>query len=154
MVDPVVLRNRIARIISATRFPFVDQENWPEDARTVVNDETKRFGIKWEGGVEYPSIVVLNGDGIVREFGLVEHAEAINEDSVARWKMLSECAPRGRKYKKLFLYAPQGYEEKTLQLLEANEIDYDGIRGYSILDGNLRITPFKTLNDEYDHQVT
>ena len=154
MVDPDVLRNRIARIISVTRFPFVDQENWPEDVRTVVNDEKKMFGIKWEGGIEYPSIVVLNGDGSIREFGLVEHAETINEDSVARWKMLSECAPRGRKYKKLFLYAPQGYEEKTLQLLEANEIDYDGIRCYSILDGNLRITPFKTLNDEYDHQVT
>jgi hypothetical protein len=154
MVDPDVLRNRIARIISVTRFPFVDQENWPEDVRTVVNDEKKMFGIKWDRGIEYPSIVVLNGDGSIREFGLVEHAETINEDSVARWKMLSECAPRGRKYKKLFLYAPQGYEEKTLQLLEANEIDYDGIRGYSILDGNLRITPFKTLNDEYDHQVT
>jgi hypothetical protein len=154
MVDPAVLRNRIARIISVTRFPFVDQENWPEDATTIVNDETKRFGVKWEGGVEYPNIVVLNGDGSVREFGLVEHPETLTEESVARWKILSECAPRGRKYKKLFLYVPQGHEEKTLQLLEANEIDYDGIRGYSIHDGSLRITPFKTLNDEYDHQVT
>lgn len=154
MVDPVVLRNRVARIISVTRFPFVDQENWPEDARTIVNDETKRFGVKWEGGVEYPSVVVLNGDGSIREFGLVEHAESINMGSVARWRMLSDCAPHGRKYKKLFLYVPQGYEEKTLQLLEANDIDYDGIRGYCVTDGNLRITPFKTLNDEYDHQVT
>jgi hypothetical protein len=154
MVDPDVLRNRVARIISVTRFPFVDQENWPEDARTIVNDETKRFGVKWEGGVEYPSIVVLNGDGNIREFGSVEHAESITEDSVARWRMLSEWAPRGRRYKKLFLYVPQGYEEKTLKLLEANDVEYDGIRGYSIIDGSLRITPFKTQNDEYDHQVT
>ena len=128
MVDPAVLRNRVARIIAATRFPFVDQENWPEDAKTIVNDETKRFGVRWEGGVEYPSIVVLNGDGSLREFGLVEHAESINGGSVARWKTLSECVPRGRRYKKLFLYVPLGHEEKTLRLLEAN--------------------------DEYDHQVT
>ena len=154
MVDPAVLRNRVARIIAATRFPFVDQENWPEDAKTIVNDETKRFGVKWGEGVEYPSIVILKGDGSVREFGSVESAESITDDSVARWRMLSDCAPRGHKYKKLFLYVPQGCEEKTLKLLEQNDIDYDGIRGYSVLDGGLRITPFKTLNDEYDHQVT
>ena len=154
MVDPGVLRNRIARIISVTRFPFVDQENWPEGARTIVNDETRRFGIKWEGGVEYPSLVILNGDESIREIGLVEPAEAIGEDSVARWRMLSKSAPRGRKYKKLFLYVPDGCEEETLRLLEGNEIDYDGIRTYSVADGNLRVTPFKTLNDEYDHQVT
>ena len=154
MVDPAVLRNRVARIIAATRFPFVDQENWPEDAKTIVNDETKRFGVKWGEGVEYPSIVILKGDGSVREFGSVESAESITDDSVARWRMLSDCAPRGRKYKKLFLYVPQGCEEKTLKLLEENDIEYDGIRGYSVLDGGLRITPFKTLNDEYDHQVT
>jgi hypothetical protein len=154
MVDPVVLRNRVARIIAVTRFPFVDQENWPMDARTIVNDETKRFGVKGEGGVEYPSIVVLNGDGSIREFGTVESAESIAEDSVARWRMLSGCAPRGRRYKKLFLYVPEGFEEKTLRLLEENDVEYDGIRGYSVLDGALRITPYKTLNDEYDHKVT
>jgi hypothetical protein len=154
MVEPAVLRNRVGRIIAVTRFPFVDQENWPMDARTIVNDETKRFGVKWEGGVEYPSIVVLNGDGSVREFGSVESPESISEDSVARWRMLSDYAPRGRRYKKLFLYVPEGFEEKTLRLLEENGIEYDGIRGYSVLDGGLRITPYKTLNDEYDHQVT
>lgn len=154
MVNPKVLRNRIARIISATRFPFVDQENWPEDVKTIVNDETKKYGIKWKDGVEYPNIVVLNGDSSIREFGLVESVEAITEDSVERWRMLSECAPRGRKYKKLFLYVPSGYEEKTLKILEDNEIDYDGIRAYNISNGNLRITPFKTRNDEYDHQIT
>ena len=153
-MDPDVLRNRIARIISVTRFPFVDQENWPEDAETVVNDETKRFGVKWEGGVEYPSIVVFNGDGSIREFGLVENTESITKDSVARWRMLSDCVPRGRRYKKLFLYVPQGCEEKMLRLLETNDVEYDGIRGYRVQDGSLRITPFKTLNDEYDHQVT
>ena len=154
MVDPEVQRNRVARIISVTRFPFVDQENWPDGARTVVNDETKRYGIKWENGVAYPNIVVFKADGSIREFGLVESVDEVNEDSVVRWRMLSECAPRGRMYKKLFLYVPEGYEEKTLKLLEENDIDYDGIRAYRVANGNLRITPFKTRNDEYDHQVT
>ena len=154
MVDRETLRNRVARIIAATRFPFVDQENWPIDARTIVNDETKRFGVKWGEGVEYPSIVVLKGDGSIREFGSVESADTITVDSVPRWRMLSDCAPRGRMYKKLFLYVPGGQEEKILKLLEENGVEYDGIRGYSIQNGGLRITPFKTLNDEYDHQVT
>jgi hypothetical protein len=154
MVDPETLRNRIARIISVTRFPFVDQENWPEGARTIVNDETKRYGIKWKGGVTYPNVVVFKPNGSLREFGLVESAEDISQESVPRWMMLSECAPRGRQYKKLFLYVPEGSEEKTLKLLEENEVDYDGIRAYKITSGNLRITPFKTRNDEYDHQVT
>ncbi len=154
MVGPEVLRNRVARIIAATRFPFVDQENWPMDARTIVNDETRRFGVKWGNGVEYPSIVVLKRDGDIREFGSVEIADSITMDSVPRWRILSDCAPRGRIYKKLFLYVPEGFEEKTLKLLEMNDVEYDGIRGYSVQDRGLRITPYRTLNDEYDHQVT
>ena len=103
MVDPLVLRNRIARIIANTRFPFVNQENWPENRKTIVNDETKRFGIKWEDGIMYPNIVIFNSKGNIHEFGLVEPSESINEESLPRWKTLSNCAPRGRKYKKLFL---------------------------------------------------
>jgi hypothetical protein len=152
MVDPAVLLNRIARTIAATRFPFIDQENWPEGTKTIVNDETKRFGIRWEGGVLYPSIVVLNATGGIREFGVVEPAEALDEGSVPRWKALSDCAPRGREYKKLFLYVPHGHEEKTLKLLEDNGVDYDGIRGYGVVDGRLKITPYKTRNDAYDHR--
>lgn len=154
MVDPATLRNRVTRVIAVTRFPFVDQENWPQDATTVVNDETRRFGVKWMGGIEYPSIVVLNGDGSIREIGSVETAESITEGSVSRWRTLSECVPRGRRYRKLFLYVPQGCEERTVKLLEENGVEYDGVRGYSVVDGGLRVTPYKTLNDEYDHQVT
>jgi len=51
MVETRILLNRVTRIIAYTRFPFVDQENWPDDRCTIVNDKTKRFGIKWEKGV-------------------------------------------------------------------------------------------------------
>jgi len=84
MVDPIKLKNRIARIIAATRFPFVDQENWSDGNTTTVNDETLRYGIKWERGVLYPSIVVANPDGSIREFGLVEGVEDISEGSLER----------------------------------------------------------------------
>lgn len=154
MVDPTKLKNRIARIIAATRFPFVDQENWSDGNTTMVNDETRRYGIKWEMGILYPSIVVANPDGSIREFGLVEGAEDISEGSLERWRALSDVAPYGREHKKLFLYVPEGYEERTLSLLEGNGIDYDGIRAYRVETQSLKILPFKTQNDEYDHTVT
>jgi hypothetical protein len=154
MVDSEILLNRITRIIAATRFPFVDQENWSDDRRTVINDETKRFGIKWEKGIIYPGLVVFNGDGSVREYGLVEPAEAISEESIQKWGIMSDVAPYGRKYKKLFFYVPEGYEEAILRILEDNDIEFDGIRGYRIERGSLKIIPYKTLNDEYDHQIT
>lgn len=154
MVDPLVFRNRIARIIAATRFPFVNQENWPESRKTIVNDETKRFGIKWGNGILYPNIVIFDSNGNIYEFGLVELSENIIEESVPRWRTLSNCVSRGRKYKKLFLYVPKDLEKKTADLLDRNKIDYDGIRAFSIVEGSLRITPYITRNDEYDHQVT
>lgn len=154
MIDPTILKYRITRIIAATRFPFVDQENWSNDTKTIVNDETKRYGIKWEKGVLYPSIVIANHDGSIREFGLVESAKEITQDSVERWQALSDVAPYGREFKKLFLYVPEGYEEKTLKLLEENEINYDGVRGYRVEPQSLKVLPFKTRNDEYDHIVT
>jgi hypothetical protein len=154
MVEPIRLIHRITRIIAATRFPFVDQESWADDHITIVNDETKRFAVKWDRGVLYPSIVITKKDGEIREFGTVESAGDITPKSIPRWNALSEIAPYGRKHKKLFLYVPEGYEEETLRLLEENAIDYDGIRGYRVETQALRILPFKTLNDEYDDVVT
>jgi hypothetical protein len=73
MVDEEVLRGRIARIIAATRFPFVDQEDWDESGRTLVNDyRTRRWSFETIGGGLYPSVVVLNGDSSISECGEVE----------------------------------------------------------------------------------
>ena len=152
MVDPKVLIHRISRIIAATRFPFVDQETWDEDYQTIVNDEVNRFGIKWEGGITYPSIVILRGDGGVQELGMVEPTEAVGTESVAKWQMLPDAASVGRVHKKFFLYVPHGQEEAALKLLEANDVDYDGLRGYDIVDGSLKIYLHKTRNDASDHR--
>ena len=154
MVEPTRLKHRITRIIAATRFPFVDQETWADDHITIVNDETKRYAVKWGRGILYPSIVITNKNGEIREFGTVESPETITPESTPRWKALSDIAPHGRKHKKLFLYVPEGHEEETLRLLEENGIDYDGIRGYRVEAQTLRILPYRTLNDEYDDVVT
>lgn len=152
MVDQRVQLHRISRIIAATRFPFVDQETWDERYQTIVNDEQKRFGIKWKNGIIYPSIVILNGDGGVQELGMVEPAWEVTQMNISKWKMLSDSAETGRIYKKFFLYVPHGYEEKALELLEENDVDFDGLRGYSIEDGEFKIYPHKTRNDAYDHR--
>ena len=67
---------------------------------------------------------------------------------------MSDVAPYGREFKKLFLYVPEGYEAKTLKMFEEEKINFDGIRGYRVEKQVLKILPFKTLNDEYDDVVT
>jgi hypothetical protein len=151
-LDPEIQRNRIIRIIAATRFPFVDQETWPEDYQTIVNDEQKRFGVKASLGVVYPSIVILRGDGNVQEIGQVERAEDVEEERAEYWRFLSESAGVGRKYKKLFIYVPYGLEDKALKILESEEIEYDGLRGYAVVDGSLKIYPIITHDTPYDHR--
>jgi len=48
MVEAERQRHRVTRIIAATRFPFLDQEesSWPHSYQTIVNDEQSRFGLK------------------------------------------------------------------------------------------------------------
>jgi hypothetical protein len=121
---------------------------------TIVNDEVKRYAISTDVGTFYPNIVIANPDGSIREIGLVEQKAAISEKSLPRWKALSHVSPYGREYKKLFIYVPVGKEEQTKKLLEENQIDYDGIRGYSVEKQTLKIIPYITRNDEYDHTVT
>ena len=53
-----------------------------------------------------------------------------------------------------FFYVPTGKENKIEVLLEGNGVDYDGIRCYTVTHQNLKITPYITRNDEYDHTVT
>jgi hypothetical protein len=154
MLEPEIMRHRIARIIAATRFPFVDQDTWPSGQQTIINDEIKRYAISTDLGVLYPNIVIANPDGTIREIGVVESREDISEDSVPRWKALSKAAPIGREFKKLFLYVPDGTEEKTKKLIEEYGINYDGIRSYSVTKQTLKIIPYVTRNDEYDHTIT
>ncbi|MGD0802481.1 MAG: hypothetical protein ABSA11_00195 [Candidatus Bathyarchaeia archaeon] len=154
MVTEKTLRNRVVRIIAATRFPFVDQENWGEGYVTIVNDEVKRRGIDTDEAVVYPSIVITKPDGRIQELADIAVAKEVSPSSVNRWRLISGKAGLGKKEKKFFLYVPPGSEKKALQLLEKNKISYAGLRVYKIIDGILSVTPIKTPDDDYDHRRT
>jgi hypothetical protein len=154
MVSEETTRNRVIRIIAATRFPFVDQEDWGKGYVTIVNDEVKRRGIDTEDSVVYPSIVIAKPDGSIQEVADVALANEVKPASVKRWKLLSERAGFGEKEKKFFLYVPPGSEENALKLLEENKISYAGLRVYTIKDRILSVTPIKTPDSDYDHHRT
>jgi hypothetical protein len=148
-----VLRDRIARIIASTRFPFVDQTTWDEDRKTLVNTrKEKPFPIKGPKGDVYPSIVVLNPDGKVREIGEVEME--VKPGLAEKWRLLSEKTGMGEKFKKLFVYVPAGEGAMARKLLEDNKIEYAGLREWSIEDGSLSTRPVVTPDMDYDHRVS
>lgn len=148
-----VLRDRIAKIIAATRFPFVDQTTWDEERKTLVNTRKEKIcPIEGPKGRVFPSIVVLNPDGKVREIGVIEME--MKPSLVAKWRLLSEKTGMGEKFKKLFVYVPAGEGEKARKLLEDNKIDYAGLREWSIEEGALVTRPVVTPDMEYDHRVS
>jgi hypothetical protein len=152
LVSKEEIRNRIIRIIAATRFPFVDQTDWGEGYVTIVNDEVKRRGIETTEGIVYPSIVITLADNRMQEIGEVESEDCVTVAQVPKWKLFSETAGMGRRVKKFFLYVPEGLEEKAQKLLENNKIEYAGLRTYAIIDGNLVVTPITTPDGEHDHR--
>ena len=148
-----VLRDRISRIIGATRFPFIDQTTWDEGRRTIVNTSRERnYAIESPKGEVYPSVVVLQPDGSIREIGEIEME--INPGLVAKWKLLSERTGMGERFKKLFVYVPVGDGEMARRLLEENGIEYAGLREWSIEDGTLVTRPVKTPDMDYDHRIS
>ncbi len=148
-----VLRDRIARIIGATRFPFIDQTTWDEDRRTLVNTRREKpYPIHTPNGDLYPSVVVLNPDGKVREIGEVEMS--VKPGLAAKWRVLSEKTGMGERYKKLFLYVPRGEGAEAKRLLEKNKIEYAGLREWSIEEGTLVTRPVTTPDMDYDHRVS
>ncbi len=152
MIPDEVLRNRIARIIAATRFPFVDQTDWGEGYVTIVNDEEKRRGIEGPEGTFYPSIVVTYANNGIREVGDVEMDDGVSEAHVPKWRLMSEKTGKGRRVKKFFLYVPEGREDEAMRLLEDNGIEYAGLRAWAIRDGNLVVKPIKTPDEPKDHR--
>jgi hypothetical protein len=148
-----VLRGRISRIIGATRFSFIDQTTWDEDRRTIVNTSRDRnYAVDGRKGKVYPSVVVLNPDGNIREIGEVEME--VTPGFVAKWRLLSERTGMGERFKKLFIYVPASEGETARKMLEENGIEYAGLREWSIEDGTLVTRPVKTPDMDYDHRVS
>lgn len=102
------VKERVIRIIAASRFPFVDQKDWPDDYITITNEQEKRRGIDSPTGKVYPSIIIVDDADRVRELGEVEDEDTVTEVQVLKWKLLSEKTGMGRRTKKFFLYVPGG----------------------------------------------
>ncbi len=153
MLSKEELRDRVIRIIAATRFPFVDQTDWGEDYVTVTNEDGKKIrGISGPMGYVYPSIVITKENTDIQEIGEVEIEDTVSEAQVPKWRLISEKTGMGRRVKKFFLYVPEGKEETALNLLEENGIEYDGLRTWAVKEGKLVITPIKTHDTLKDHR--
>lgn len=152
VVEEEKIKRRVIQIIAATRFPFVDQEDWPDDYVTITNESEKRWGIEAPWGTVYPSIVILDGEERIREVGEVETEDTVTQEQVPKWRLLSERTGMGRRTKKFFLYVPEGKEAKAERLLEENQIAYAGLRTWAIKEGSLVVTPIKTPDEPKDHR--
>ena len=153
MVEDNILKGRIARVIAATRFPFVGQDDWDESRKTIVNDyKNKEWFFHTPDGPLYPSVVVLNADGTIRECGEVETSPEFTEEHVQKWRTMSEETGMGVTYKKFFLYVPEGSEKEAEKLLEENGIQYAGLRTWGLDNWNLVLKPYKTPDMAKDHR--
>jgi hypothetical protein len=145
----------VVNYIARTRFPFAGQKTWAADYRTLTNVPQRKHAIRISSGEHYPDIVVLDGTGRVRELGEVEMN--VSKASAAMLKATSETADTDTptKVRHFFFYVPLGQEGEAQALLENNKISYAGLRTFTVRpDGAIKIVPFVTPGDSYDHQVT
>lgn len=143
----------VVAYVAANRFPFPGQTTWPANYTTLTNSPTRRRGVPAPGGEYFPDIVVIDDSGRTREIGEVE--VALDPDRAPLWKAASEAGDPLPDYgtRIFFLYVPEGLESEAQKILDTNGIAYSGVRGYgNDEDGKIRITPFVTLGNPYDHQ--
>ena len=149
------LHDAVVNTIAKTRFPFPGQKHWPPDYRTLTNVPVRKHKIQIPSGEHFPDIVVLDGTGRVREVGEVEMN--VSDIAAATLKATSEIADTdtATKVRHFFLYVPVCQEAAAQTLLETNGVSYAGLRGFQAsADGQIKIIPFVTPGDSYDHQVT
>jgi hypothetical protein len=149
------LHDAVVNYIAKTRFPFPGQKTWAADYRTLTNVPEHKRGIQTPTGERFPDIVILDGTGRVRELGEVEMK--VSDISAATLKATSEIADTDTptKVRHFFLYVPVGQEAAAQTLLETNGVSYAGLRRFQAsADGQIKILPFVTPGDSYDHQVT
>ncbi len=149
------VHNSVVNTIAKTRFPFPGQKTWAPDYRTLTNVPVRKHGVQLPGGEHFPDIVILDGTGRVREMGEVEMN--VSDIAVGTLKAASEMADTDTptKVRHFFVYVPVGQEAEAQTLLETNSVSYAGLRGFQVsADGQIKIIPFVTPGDSYDHQVT
>ena len=155
MISTEEKMRRVGRIIAATRFPFIDQEDWDMAWGVYTNDHLEEQLIMEVGDERFtPAIVSTFENGDLRVICEVESEETVDEAQLPKWRALSKLAGVTYKLKKFFLYVPEGKESDAQRLLEDNSIEYAGLRTWAVRDGSLVIKPVTTPDEEKDHRVT
>jgi hypothetical protein len=155
MISTKETLRRVGRAIAATRFPFIDQEDWDLTWGVYTNDHLEKQLIIEVGEERFtPSIVSTFENGDLRVICEVESEGTVGADQVPKWRALSELAGVTYKLKKFFLYVPDGTESAAQRLLEENDIEYAGLRTWAVRDGSLVIKPVTTPDEEKDHRET
>ena len=65
---------------------------------------------------------------------------------------MSRLTGPGEKFKKFFLYVPEGAEDEALRLLEEKSIEYAGLRTWGLDNWNIVLKPIKTPDMVKDHR--
>lgn len=148
--------DHVVNAIAGSRFPFPGQTTWPADYVTLTNVPARHRSVAVDGGEHYPDIVILDGTGRIRETGEVEMT--LDPAKVPLWRAGSLAADddTSAKVRHFFFYVPAGMEEAARALLDGNAISYAGVRGFTVIpsSGLVKIVPYVTPGDEYDHQIT
>lgn len=145
-------QDRVIRFIAGNRFPFPGQTDWPEGYRTLTNGGARSHPVQGPDGPHWPDIVILNEKGEPSRLGEVE--DKIDAAAIARWKLCSAVADTMNEtgVKNLFVYVRKGLAEEALAALDRHAISFAGLREYEVTNDDVKVTPYLTRGDRYDHQ--
>lgn len=144
--------DRVVEFIARNRFPFPDQTDWPRDYRTLVNVPENKHPIHYRENAIFPDIVVVDGQGNVRETGDVELE--ILPTRMPRLQMISLMTPKieDTDIRHFFLYVPDEVAEQALESLRKYRVSYAGLRSFRVEEGDIIITPVDTPGHSKDHR--
>lgn len=148
------LHDQVAKYISRTRYPFPGQQDWPAGYVTICNAGAPTRAIDGPEGPYHPDIIIVSPADAVREIGEVEMT--VDPARLPWLKICSETSDDSTptKVRHFFLYVPAGLEADAQAMLEGAGISYAGVRGFTVEGDAIRVVPFVTKGDDYDHQIT
>lgn len=152
MIDQETYR-QVVRYIASNRFPFPDQTNWPDNYVTLTNEAGQVRGIDIPHGQVYPEIVIIDGDGQVREGGVIERE--VLPQMGSKWRAYSlafdnRTGPPARSNSSCtFRRAWSSRRFRSWRPAGSHSL----VCGpYQVVDGEIRITPVITPGDSQDHR--
>lgn len=145
-------RAAVVAFIAATRYPFPNQADWPADYQTITNLPEHRQPVETSAGALYPEIVILDGQGRVREGGVV--VASVNSSMASDWAALAPVFDNRTEtgVQHFFVYVPEGEESAARELLRRNDISYAGLRTYRLDGETVTVTPVETPAGSKDHR--